>query len=49
MIGKLNISARQIGRIVDVINDIADQTNMLALMRPLRLQEPAKQEKALRL
>lgn len=31
MIEKLNISARQIGRIVDVINDIADQTNMLAL------------------
>lgn len=31
MIGKLNISARQIGRIVDVISDIADQTNMLAL------------------
>lgn len=31
MIERLNISSRQIGRIVDVINDIADQTNMLAL------------------
>ena len=31
MIENLNVSARQIGRIVDVINDIADQTNMLAL------------------
>lgn len=31
LMNRLNTSARQIGRIVDVINDIADQTNMLAL------------------
>ncbi len=30
-IGKLNDSSKNIGRIVDVINDIAEQTNMLAL------------------
>ena len=31
IIEKLNMSSRQIGKIVNVINDIADQTNMLAL------------------
>ncbi|MFZ5985942.1 MAG: methyl-accepting chemotaxis protein, partial [Bacillota bacterium] len=31
MIEKLNNSSKQIGKIVSVINDIADQTNMLAL------------------
>jgi len=31
IIEKLNNSSKQIGKIVDVINDIADQTNMLAL------------------
>lgn len=31
IIQKLNRSSKQIGRIVNVINDIADQTNMLAL------------------
>ena len=31
IIEKLNVSSKQIGKIVNVINDIADQTNMLAL------------------
>lgn len=31
IIGRLNTLSRQIGKIVTVINDIADQTNMLAL------------------
>lgn len=31
IIGKLSTSSKQIGKIVDVINEIADQTNMLAL------------------
>ncbi len=31
MMGVLNSSSREIGRIIDVINDIANQTNMLAL------------------
>lgn len=31
IIGRLNESSKQIGKIVSVINDIADQTNMLAL------------------
>jgi len=31
IIEKLSASSKQIGKIVDVINDIADQTNMLAL------------------
>lgn len=31
IIGKLNNSSKQIGRIVGIINNIADQTNMLAL------------------
>lgn len=31
IIGKLNHSSTQIGKVVKVINDIADQTNMLAL------------------
>jgi methyl-accepting chemotaxis protein len=31
IIGRLNNSSKQIGKIVNVINDIADQTNMLAL------------------
>ncbi|MBC7765324.1 MAG: cache domain-containing protein [Hyphomonadaceae bacterium] len=31
IIDQLNTSSKQIGKIIDVINDIADQTNMLAL------------------
>ncbi|MCX7747651.1 MAG: methyl-accepting chemotaxis protein [Clostridia bacterium] len=31
IIDKLNASSKQIGKIINVINDIADQTNMLAL------------------
>lgn len=31
IMGKLSQSSKQIGKIIDVINDIADQTNMLAL------------------
>ena len=31
IIGRLNNSSKQIGKVVNVINDIADQTNMLAL------------------
>ena len=49
MIGKLNISARQIGRIVDVINDIADQTNMLGLNAAIEAAGAGEAGKALRL
>lgn len=31
LMGRLGISAKEIGKVVDIINDIADQTNLLAL------------------